>query len=457
MSLTLSLRNLDGLSSIPESRKTLESGTLRVGRETDSDWVLPDPAGVISRKHCVIEGSDTTYELRDYSTNGVFVNDSATRVDQGSVVLLHNGDILRIGDYEVEVQLSSSEQNSSLTDFQPRDGRSDAEEYLPVVGPDDERLREIWWRNEDEENGEAPIPPEERGSAAAFSDFIGMEHTEPTSDAMPRIPEGWWKKGEDEQPEPTPVATPQAKTANDSVPEAIHEKKLEPRAVAPSSADSAAEQRSAQIEPPTQSHPDVPPADRLEREMLAAFLAGAGLENLDVRDARAVEMMEMAGKSFRQLVEGLIRILEARREFKDQARAKITHMTPEETNPLKFSINAEEAMTRLLGPTPRGYLPPGEAIAEAFRDMEAHEIAIVASMQQAWIASLRRFDPETFERRIDEGPALSKWVTSRKARCWDAFVKFYQEIGTPEEYYHDSFDDEFVRIYDEEINKITFT
>ena len=64
---------LGGLSSI-----VLGVSGGSIGRALDNDWALPDPRRYLSGHHARIHVRQGGYYLEDSSTNGVFVNDSAS-------------------------------------------------------------------------------------------------------------------------------------------------------------------------------------------------------------------------------------------------------------------------------------------------------------------------------------------------------------------------------------------
>src|SRR5580692_6183026 len=86
---------------------TVDGGT--IGRSADNDWVLPDPLRYVSAHHARVQFRNGRYFLQDVSTNGVFVNDEpealARRGSDGHP--LRNGDVVRVGDYQIVVALDS--------------------------------------------------------------------------------------------------------------------------------------------------------------------------------------------------------------------------------------------------------------------------------------------------------------------------------------------------------------
>jgi type VI secretion system FHA domain protein len=74
-------------------------------------------------------------------------------------------------------------------------------------------------------------------------------------------------------------------------------------------------------------------------------------------------------------------------------------------------------------------MEPLEATREAFSDIKSHELAVIAGMQNALLALLRRFDPDALEERLTKGRLDAVLPAARKARYWDAFRLTYGEIS----------------------------
>ncbi|MBX6374516.1 MAG: FHA domain-containing protein, partial [Acetobacteraceae bacterium] len=90
--------------AVPEQRR-VSGGDYMIGRGADCDWVLLDPEGVLSRRHCVLEFRSGGWQVRDLSTNGTFVNHAAEPIGRDQVRPLEDGDRLRIGGYEIELRI----------------------------------------------------------------------------------------------------------------------------------------------------------------------------------------------------------------------------------------------------------------------------------------------------------------------------------------------------------------
>ncbi len=81
-----------------------------IGRAADNDWVLPDEKRFISSRHALIDFQAGAYYLVDTSRNGVYVNGADTAVGRGHPQRLFNGDKLRLGEYEVVVEVTGGDE-----------------------------------------------------------------------------------------------------------------------------------------------------------------------------------------------------------------------------------------------------------------------------------------------------------------------------------------------------------
>src|SRR3954468_2851357 len=79
-----------------------------IGRSAENDWVLPDDMRYVSGRHARIVFHKGRYLLQDTSSNGVYVNDIEKPLGNHNPHELKSGDILRIGEYHVQVQIDSA-------------------------------------------------------------------------------------------------------------------------------------------------------------------------------------------------------------------------------------------------------------------------------------------------------------------------------------------------------------
>jgi type VI secretion system protein len=113
VSLKLTMKSYHRLLPEQTAAMSLEEGGLTIGRDSACDWVILDPERVVSKKHCRIERSGKAYVLTDTSSNGVFLGDKQEPLGDGSAVILQDGDLIRISDYEIQVNLRGESQVST--------------------------------------------------------------------------------------------------------------------------------------------------------------------------------------------------------------------------------------------------------------------------------------------------------------------------------------------------------
>lgn len=186
--------------------------------------------------------------------------------------------------------------------------------------------------------------------------------------------------------------------------------------------------------------------------LLASFAQGLNLAELKVPPEQAEAFMHDLGALLRQSVEGIYDLLILRAEVKKELRAdERTMIASRENNPLKHTESVEEALKYLLDfrQANPAFLPPVRAMHDAFNDVRAHEIAVMAGMRAALSGVLKRFDPKVLENRIKKGGALDSVLPALyKAKLWESYLDMYGEIESEaEDHFDKSFGREFVKAY----------
>jgi type VI secretion system FHA domain protein len=148
-----------------------------------------------------------------------------------------------------------------------------------------------------------------------------------------------------------------------------------------------------------------------------------------------------------------------RARFKSELRVGMTTLRPTENNPFKFSVGPDEALERLLLRPNPGFLPPVQAAQEAFDDIQAHEMAILAGLRAALRALLARFEPTALEARLDPASGFDKLLPmARKSRIWEQFAEEYGRVAADaEEDFMQLFGEAFTRAYEDQIYRLSQT
>jgi type VI secretion system FHA domain protein len=187
---------------------------------------------------------------------------------------------------------------------------------------------------------------------------------------------------------------------------------------------------------------------------LATLAGAAGVDAAKLSQGEA-ETLALAGGLLRRLVAGLVVMLEARARAKSQMGAQSTNHEFDGNNPLKFARSPEQALLQLLNPKERGFMDGERAVEDAFKDLQAHQMATLKAMQGALRATLDRFSPSAIRQRAEHSGLLSKILPgAREAEMWKAYEKeFGGIVHGSDEAFMDMFAKEFRRAYDEIASK----
>lgn len=193
-------------------------------------------------------------------------------------------------------------------------------------------------------------------------------------------------------------------------------------------------------------------------ELLAAFVRGLGVPNLNPPGGLTPELAEHIGVMLREAVQGTVELLVARAATKREVRAEMTMIVSKNNNPLKFSPDVNFALHQLLQPAgSKGFLPPVEAMRDAYDDLRAHQIGFIAGMRGALAGILGRFRPAELEARLSDKSFLDSVLpANRKAKLWDSYEQRYADIlREAEDDFHSLFGREFLRAYEEQIDRLS--
>jgi len=209
-------------------------------------------------------------------------------------------------------------------------------------------------------------------------------------------------------------------------------------------------------EPSSTPPPAAAASEQEQARLLSALLEGLGLARLPDRQAIDPETMRKIGLLLRAAVQGTIDLLRARTAIKSEVQAKVTMIVARDNNPLKFSPNAEAALAHLLGATQRGFMSPTAAMEDAYRDLVAHQFAFTAGTRAALTDVLRRFDPDSLDKRLADGSMLDSLIPAhRKAKLWELFKERFEKISAEaEDDFQGLFGKEFLRAYDEQVARL---
>ena len=217
------------------------------------------------------------------------------------------------------------------------------------------------------------------------------------------------------------------------------------------------------IAPPTRSPPPAafaqtdplqPPAMSAHpgEALTRAFLAGANLPPSSLPNGLTPEIMATVGSLLRSATAGAIDMLAIRANIKREVQANFTIISSVGNNPLKFLLDADSVLHQLLGRTMPGFMRPDEAMKDAFNDLRAHEMGVIAGTRAALDEMLTRFDPAILGERLVRGSLLEKALPAmRKTKLWDLYLERYAQVRREvEDDFQSVFGKAFVAAYEEE-------
>ncbi|MFG1462665.1 FHA domain-containing protein [Xanthobacter sp. DSM 24535] len=89
--------------------RSVTQGPFRIGRVDDNDWVIEDPARLMSRHHCTIDLKAGVFVVIDTSVNGLFINNAQQPLGRGNSVILSDGDLLHLASVTLQASLQDAD------------------------------------------------------------------------------------------------------------------------------------------------------------------------------------------------------------------------------------------------------------------------------------------------------------------------------------------------------------
>jgi type VI secretion system FHA domain protein len=373
-----------------------------IGRSADCTLVLPDPERRISRKHLQIACRDGRYFLRLISTN-LGVELDGVPLAPGAECLLNPGAQIRIGPFVLRVRGESALGRRRAVD--------------PVTVPAAVAA--------DPAADEALMPLGQSRATSKPSVFHDLLHA-------PQVDPG----------AATHLAQAGAAQAIDLV------------VGDPSEADQRQVPRRAS------TATEVPVGGLAARAAAADLLVEAVYAGLGIPAPAPASctpaQMTLIGELLRAAMGGTLGLLAARGIAKRELGANQTLIQMRNNNPLKFSADLNAALTQLLEPPKPGYTPSLTAVHDAFDDLRAHDVAVLAGMRAALELVLARFKPETLEAGLlDKGMWDNLRPINHKAKLWERYGEQHAEIVREiEEDFDSFFADAFIAAYEAQLAQL---
>ncbi|MDG6399724.1 type VI secretion system-associated FHA domain protein TagH [Pseudomonas quasicaspiana] len=376
-----------------QASKTFKQAGGLIGRAESCDWVIVDNQAHVSSEHAKITFSDGEFFLTDLSTNGTQVLQSGQRLHQnlrrGETHLIEHGSRYRMGKFEIHARLIKS-----AAGFVGHLGSTSIE---GTVIPDDSFLNLDLLR--------------EGGQQVGLD--LGFDELTPTYASQQASEQGVDYGSADRQslllpelvPEPQPAAT------------------IEPVQREPQSDD-----------------------------FWMRFGAAIGIDLLTLDQGQREALAINSAALLKQSIGGLQQTLRTRSELKNELRLTLSMAQHGGNNPLKYAGDASEAIGLLLQAQRAGQLPGDQAIARAFRDIQAHQVALLAASRKALHGALAHFSPQHLALRF-ERDMRSRLFHTNAAR-WKAFERYHHMLCQDDDWSERLLARDFAQAYEEQVRLI---
>ncbi|WP_105902361.1 type VI secretion system-associated FHA domain protein TagH [Vibrio gangliei] len=117
-----------------------------IGNDDSCHWVLPDPNNALITPYCEITFEDGEYRLTDIQ-GGIGINDEPAQFEQQRKVTVKNGDIFRIGSYQIRAHLKvvevEAQERYRVAEMAGASVQEEKKQYIPQLDIDLPEAREV--------------------------------------------------------------------------------------------------------------------------------------------------------------------------------------------------------------------------------------------------------------------------------------------------------------------------
>jgi type VI secretion system protein ImpI len=361
-----------------------------IGRGEDCDWIIPDRKRHLSSHHVTISYCNGAFFLTDTSSNGVEDGIGGARLVKGEAVRIETGSFYLLGDFEIRARLSYDSASVDLSSGGSRSAFS--------IIPDD-----------------------------VFLDLDPLRSLE-QQELLHR-----------ELDELSALDTPYQVPVQRADFARIDMENLRVPVLIDDSTESA---------PTTMSKT----AEGQNEDFWEHFgnALGVDLKDLDRASREAVALS--AARMLKQSISGLQQSLHTRNELKNELRLAQTSVQGFHTNPFKFAVDAGEALELLLLANKPGQVPTEQVIPRAFRDLQAHQVALLTASRAAVRGSLEHFSPQQLTLRFERD---NKPLFATSGSRWRAYGRYHQALLRDDDWSERLLTRDFALAYEEQIRLIS--
>ncbi|CAE6936680.1 FHA domain-containing protein [Pseudomonas marincola] len=369
--------------------KTFEYAGGLIGRGDDCEWVITDPTRHLSNQHALISYRNDGYYITDISSNGTQLIESGALLPKGVAQRIESGSSYRLGRLIIRASLIERLAPYTREIGQPLPAGS--------IIPDDVNFDlDPLVALDQQEDAYAPFDELLALKAAATDDHQRADYARVDKEHL-----------------------------------------VLPELIAP------------KVFKPLPDEPVVAPLNQAfwQRFSEALGVDMSGMENAD-REAMAVN----SARLFRQSMLNLQQSLYTRRELKNQLRLSHSVVHKAAKNPLKYATDTDEAVGVLLSPPKAGAVTADQAIYQAFRDLQAHQVAMLSASRAALQSALEHFSPQQLTLRFERDG--NKPLFAKAGRRWRAYERYHQALQQDDEWTERLLARDFAQAYEEQCQLI---
>ena len=402
---------------------TVDGGS--IGRSADNDWVLPDPQRYVSAHHARVQFRNGRFYLQDLSTNGVFVNEQPEPLSRHSPdgYALRNGDMVRIGDYQVVVALDTDIDQPQSHDTGP----------VAAVPTSIHALHTL-----------SRAAQTDIGAMLNLDDLL-VPDTTPTGEEQ-LLPVNAYGQAVAQAPMRSVAASakPPAPTTDpdeDSLARRVERlAKAARRDISNGTNNNAPAANGAQLFDVSNG--------------LQVFCRGAGIDADKLPADAQTRLLHLAGQLFREALVGFRDLDRSRGESRNRFRIELPPPEPDDPRPSLSRSTVEELLIGLLLKHESRSLDAVQWLRETVTEAKTHEAATEKAIRAAFVEFLDRLDPAELEARFERAARRGKARSADKEQYWEMFTTFYRNlIEMPADHLPHTFVEAFASAYREYLKK----
>lgn len=364
-----------------------------IGRSADNDWVLPDPLRYVSAHHARVSFRQGTWYLEDVSTNGVYVNDADRPLGKHVTHKLQNGDLLRLGEYQIAVSIDADVPEATApVEITGAGGVPTSIHALRAIGGGVQT---------------------DIGAALDLDALLIPDTTPPPSHDVAASgafrPVNAYGQAVARIPKPVDVTPPEPEPEPDE--EAIA------RRIARLAKAAGRDPRNGASAPALY---DV-------QSGLEAFCRGAGIDAERLPADAQTRLLHVVGQLFREAFVGLKDLERSRNEIRNRFRIEIPQ-DPDDPRPSLSRMTIEELLLALLHQHETRRLDAVQWLREAMTTAKEHEHAMVHAVKDAFVEFVGRLDPAELEARFERAARRGKLRSGGRAQYWELYGDFYRNL-----------------------------